>query len=105
MNPDGTYNLVKLEQSQLIKNNQRKNFRLYHAYPDGKRAFYEHQRDQYLPVTIVSYIHSSAPPGFEVHGNYQFTYDSDETKALYEGRAMMMYRLAEDGEINLEEEM
>lgn len=102
INSDGTYNLVKLEQSNLIKSINRESFRSYSVYTSGTSAFYEHQPKTYIPITIVRFIESSAKPGLEVHGNYLFTYDAEdkEIKVLHEARAMLIHRYAEDGDID-----
>jgi hypothetical protein len=72
---------------------------LYQVYTSGTPAFYEQHTRNYVPITIVRYIQSSARPGLEVHGNYEFTYDADENQVLHEGRAMLIYRYAKDDEI------
>ena len=101
VNSDGTFNLFQLESSHPINNIHREAFRLYQVYAGGTSAFYEHHPRNYVPITIVGYIQSSARPGLEVHGNYEFTYDADEDKVLHEGRAMLMYRYAKDDEIDI----
>ena len=82
----------------MEKNVKKEGFRLYQVYNAGTPALYEQQPNHYVPITIVHYIHSSARPGLEIHGHYEFIYDADENREIHEGRAMMMYRYAEDGE-------
>ncbi len=101
INSDGTFNVVQLDSSSHVEKNVKKEgFRLYQVYNDGTPALYEQQPNNYVPITIVHYIHSSARPGLEIHGHYEFIYDADENREIHEGRAMMMYRYAEDGEVN-----
>lgn len=100
-NYDGTFNLVKLEQSILIKDVKEDQFQSYHVYHEGFQALYEVNREEYVQVTIVQFLPGSARPGFELHGKYQFTYDDDENdpKTIREAPSMRMHRYAGVGEI------
>lgn len=100
-NHDGTFNLVKLEQSILIKDVKESEFQSYHVYHEGFQAFYEINREQYAQITIVQFLPGSARPGFELHGHYKFTYDDDENdpKTVNEGPSMRMHRYAGIGEV------
>jgi len=98
VNPDGTYHLVKLEQSILIKNKQRSDFQTYHVYWHGMSALYQETRDNFIPITIVEFVPKSAREGFEIHGKYLFTFDSDEAKTIQMTQAMRIHRYASPGE-------
>lgn len=97
--PDGTYTLVKLEQSLLLRDMKRNQFQTYHPYHEGMQAFFEEGKEQYAPVTIVKFIQGSAHKGFELHGSYQFILDRDPNGVIREGKAMRMHRFASIGEI------
>lgn len=99
INTDGTYDLVKLEQSILIEGYRREQFQTYHFYHEGMPALFEEAQEVYVPVTIVRLLPGSFRDGFELHGVYEFTFDRDETRTVREGRAMRMHRYAGIGEI------
>lgn len=95
---DGTFDLVKLEQSIMIKGFKSGQFQTYLAYHEGMHALYEVQREVYVPIRIMQFFPGSAQPHFELHGAYQFTYDSSPDE-IREGPAMRMHRYAGIGEI------
>ena len=105
INPDGTYNLVKLEESTLIPSMKPDLFRKYHVYPPGTQAFYQEARGVHVPVTIVNYVpdkHLMNPqqPGLElIGGKYQFMFDSDDTQKIAEGNTIRIHRFAEVGDV------
>mmetsp|Transcript_26801 Transcript_26801/g.49271 ORF Transcript_26801/g.49271 Transcript_26801/m.49271 type:complete len:360 (+) Transcript_26801:188-1267(+) len=99
VNADGTYNLVKLEQSMLIKNFRREQFQTYHIYYEGITALYAEAQEVYVPITIVQLVPGSYREGLELHGKYQFTFDRDEKKEIHEDLATRIHRFAGVGEI------
>ena len=99
VNADGTYNLVKLEHSILIKNFRREQFQTYHIYQEGITALYEEALEVFVPIIIVQLVPGSYREGFELHGNYQFTFDRDEKKVIHEDRATRIHRFAGMDEI------
>lgn len=98
-NPDGTFNLVKLEQSIMIPNQKSSSFQTYHIYHQGMPALFEVAKDTYVPITIMEYVQGSARPHFELHGSYRFTKDADPRKMMHQGSGMRMHRYAGVGEI------
>ena len=111
VNNDGTYNLVKLESSTLLKYMKEDSFQIYQVYNEGTECLYQIQKETYVPITIVEFMRNSARGGFELHGSYRFTYDDfvssknvmDEDNniinTVQEGRAMRMHRFMERDEV------
>jgi len=94
INQDGTYDLVMLEESAIVKGFQKEQFQTYHKYQEGTKALYKVSTDLYWPITIVDYIEGNTPPEFELQNIYQFTHDNGEEKKIFRGSAMRMHRFA-----------
>ena len=112
VNNDGTYNLVKLESSTLLKNMKEDSFQIYQVYNEGTECLYQIEKETYVPITIVEFMRNSARGGFELHGSYRFTYDdfissknvmdednNNSINTVQEGRAMRMHRFMERDEV------
>ena len=109
--PDGTFNLVKLEQSILIKNVKKEQFQTYHVYKEGTSALLQIAKEDFVPVTIVNFLLGSSREGFELHGSYQITFDNEDDKeraqnnpllekgGIIKAQSIRMHRYVELGEI------
>mmetsp|Transcript_7686 Transcript_7686/g.17399 ORF Transcript_7686/g.17399 Transcript_7686/m.17399 type:complete len:375 (+) Transcript_7686:151-1275(+) len=98
VNNNGTFNLVKLEESIKLSNRKREQFQTYRVYEEGTPALYQEAKDVFAPITIVKFLPGSARKGFEIHGNYRYTYDRSVNKVVREARAMRIHRYAAVGE-------
>lgn len=94
-NPDGTYNVVKIEESIILPNLESNNLQTYQIYPAGTRAMFHYKQSVYIPVTIVRF-----ESGFGLHGQYACMRDYDETgtNGVILVNAALMHRVAEAGE-------
>lgn len=89
--PEFYYNIVKLESGVIIQHVYDYQFRSYQIYPPGTKATFMQKRGIYKTVTIVGYK-DDAPPGFEVHGNYQVTFDGDSLEEPRYAQALRIHR-------------
>ena len=60
---------------------------------------FEEKQNMYVPITIVQFVKGSARIGFELHGKYQYTLDSDETQEVKTCTAMRIHRYAAECEV------
>lgn len=97
INSDGTYDIVKFEQSLLLRGMSRGSIQTYHTYPPNTQALYQIGKEEYVPITIKSFIRNSAQEGFELHGSYEFYFDEEDS--LQAGQAMRIHRYAALGEV------